>query len=458
MPSPNQEFERLKKTKHLISSRLPGLGINKRQEIIRLLYEISKREDIQPARVFPATYPKQFSQFKQYLLKRRLPRAYLHNEISKPYLPKLELDPADSPNLRKRKFYPNQIIIEKSVQSSFLARQFRKAFPRTVFKEIESLKGYLQKTRKFTIADYNNRRDIVFIIKERYDFFKPCPCTQGATGCGYHIFNLGLGCIFECTYCYLQEYVNSPGIILPANIDLFFNAFTAYKRPGMRIGTGEFSDSLMLDHITEYSRSLIDFFSRHTEVTFEFKTKSNRTVNLLKARHNGNIVVSWSLNPQRIIDENEFLTTSLKERLDAAARCVEAGYRVGFHFDPVFCFSGWEREYGRVLELVFNKIKTRHIAWLSLGTLRFKPPLKKIIEARFPQNKILDEELLLGYDNKLRYTYNLRYNIYKSLLRMMRQHAKHLPVYLCMEEKSMWRALNQNGSGRALKPQLINPG
>ena len=68
-----------------------------------------------------------------------------------------------------------------------------------------------------------------------------------------------------------------------------------------------------------------------------------------------------------------------------------------------------------------------------MGTFRFKPELKYIIENRFPENEILDEELLPGYDNKLRYPSSLRYDIYKSMLDMFKKHSKKLPIYLCME-------------------------
>ena len=210
----------------------------------------------------------------------------------------------------------------------------------------------------------------------------------------------------------------------------------------MRIGTGEFSDSLMLDHITEYSLPIIEFFSKHKNALFEFKTKSSNIENLLKAKHGGNIVASWSLNPQRIIDKNEFFTARLNERIKSAEKCIKAGYKAGFHFDPVIYFKEWKKEYANVIDLLFSRIKPRDIAWISIGTFRFKPELKPIIENRFPDNKILDEELLLGYDNKLRYPYGLRYNMYKFLLNALKRHSKKVPVYLCMEEISMWKDLN----------------
>ncbi|MCX5716064.1 MAG: hypothetical protein NTV07_04280 [Candidatus Omnitrophica bacterium] len=281
------------------------------------------------------------------------------------------------------------------------------------------------------------------MIEEKYDFFKGCPCTKGAPGCGYHIFNLGFGCIYECTYCYLQEYTNCPGIVLPVNLDSYFAVFAKYKRPGMRIGTGEFTDSLALDHITQYSLPLVELFSRHLDTTFEFKTKSANIANLLGQKHHGNIVVSWSLNPQAVVEKNEFYTASLNQRLKAALECVRAGYRVGFHFDPMIYHKEWGKGYQGLVNKLFDVIPAKKIAWISLGTLRFNPALKPVIEDRFPVNKILNEELLMGFDNKLRYSPHVRLFIYENMLYWIKRRAKNLYTYLCMEDNNIRKALKK---------------
>jgi len=438
-----KQFDILRWAKETVEFCFPHFGMNKRREIKRLLYEISKRENISPEAILGGTDFRSFAKVKTYLLKRRFPYAYCHNELGRPYLPKIELNPKACVAKKKRlSFYPKNIFVEAAAKKSHLAEKFKKSFPDSTFIEIKTLKDYASRQkRRFKIKDYNNRRDALFIVNEKQDFFKMCPCTKGAYGCAYHIFNLSFGCIFECTYCYLQEYTNSPGIILPANFDKFFDTFNSYKKRGMRIGTGEFSDSLMLDDLTQYSAALIDFFNKHRDVLFEFKTKSDKIENLLKLKHSGNIVVSWSLNPQRIINENEFFTSTLTERINSASRCAQAGYRLGFHFDPVIYFKGWEKHYERVVEMLFAKIMPKDISWISIGTLRFSPGLKRIIEMRFPDTGILNEELVLGYDNKLRYPHSIRYNVYKTLIQKMQKYSGKLPIYLCMEDKSIWRDL-----------------
>ncbi len=435
-----RESSRLKSAEAIVRENFPRFGVNKKQEITRLLYEISKKEGIEPEYILEEEGSLQdYPRLKKILLERRYPLACQDQPDLKTYLPKLQFlgSPLNSALAENKKFYPRKVFIEKSVASSGLAARFKGFFSKADFEEIGSFKEYRARNNDSGTADYNKRQETVFIVRENYDFFKKCPCTKCASSCGYHIFNLGFGCIYECTYCYLQEYTNTPGIILPANMEDFFDAFNAYKREGMRMGSGEFTDSLALDCWTGYSLELIEFFKQHPQVAFEFKTKSVEVDNLLKTKHAGNIVVSWSLNPQTVIDENEFFSSSLAQRLAAAKRCAGCGYKVGFHFDPIIYFSGWQDEYERLIESLFAEINPKDIAWISLGTLRFRPDLKTVIEKRFPENKILDEELLLGYDNKLRYSDKMRYGVYSYMISAIRGHSNDIELYLCMENKKM---------------------
>lgn len=443
-----RESARLKSAETLVEAEFRHFGVNKAREITRLLYEIAKREGRAPAEIAGRDAPREYHPLKTYLLKRRYPLASSCGRPFKPYLPKLEFGPDDRAPLQKKKFYPRRVIVEKKAAASMLAARAKKSFPEAGYLEIESLKDYRRLNGGTgRLQGYNNRRDDLFIVSERYDFFKRCPCTGGAYGCGYHVFNLGFGCIFDCAYCYLQDYANFPGIFLPANTEDFFEAFRRYGKKGMRLGTGEFTDSLALDRLSGYSIPIIEFFRGREDVIFEFKTKSAEIHGLLAAGHSGNIVVSWSLNPQNVIDTSEYFTASLEERLDAASRCEKAGYRLGFHLDPVIYYRGWETDYERLLDMLFQKVSSRSVAWISLGTFRFRPSLKQAIERRFPHNTILDEELIPGYDGKLRYLPEVRRGIYAKILSILRRHSRGLNVYLCMEERSIWKSLNMQMPG-----------
>jgi len=132
-------------------------------------------------------------------------------------------------------------------------------------------------------------------------------------------------------------------------------------------------------------------------------------------------------------------TATLNERISAAIRCVESGYRVAFHFDPIFHYRDWETDYYPIIDLIFEKIDHDAIAWISLGTLRFHPSLKPIIERRFPETFILSGELVHGDDGKMRYPRMIREDIYRKMASAIQAHAESVPLYLCMEPALVWK-------------------
>jgi len=421
---------------HYVEQNFAQFGTNKRNELARLLYEIAKREhkDFQDVLApFPSS-KRRFSDLKQYLLRRRFPHI-VPAQLQRQRFPQLNIDPSNRVELKKNlEIAPNQFFIEESVKDTALAQRLWRKFPQAKFYYISSYKEHIRQC-KFTLKDYNERLGTFYVIREEYDFYKPCPCSIKSVSCGYHVVNLGSGCAFECTYCYLQDYLNSPGIVLPANLEDFFEKFRRYKQD-IRVGSGELTDSLLFDHITEYSPLIVEFFKQYPKSMFEFKTKSNNIQNLLKVKPAGNIVVSWSMNPQKIIGTTEFYTASLAQRIEAAIQCMRAGYKIAFHFDPMIYYPEWEQGYHDLIEQIFERIDPRCIVWISLGTLRMTPRLKKIIENRFVDNTILDEEFLLGYDGKFRYSFEVRTAMYKKIKEWLEKYLDGDLIYLCMEEKN----------------------
>ena len=346
-------------------------------------------------------------------------------------------------------FVPEKIYIEKNAKNTYLAKQLQEKFPQAEFEPINYAWEYI-KNNKFNLPDL--KKPYIFVVKERWDFIKPCPCTKNHIGCNYWILNLGFGCPYDCSYCFLQQYANFPGIMLPANLDDFFGRFDELARKikfPIRIGTGEFCDSLALDNITNYSNQLINFF-RKKEVFFELKTKSNNIENILKTKSAKNIIISWSINPQAIIDTEEFTVATLNERVQAAGKIQAAGYSLAFHFDPIIHTPNWQKLYQQAIGKLYENLKPP-FKWISLGTLRGTRKLKNVAEMRFANSNIFYGELLLGSDKKLRYPNFLRKEIFKFIYKTIRSYDQNTPVYLCMEDKDCWGAINTriNSSSQA---------
>ena len=210
-----------------------------------------------------------------------------------------------------------------------------------------------------------------------------------------------------------------------------------FDRP--RIGSGEFTDSLVFDDITQYSAQLVPFFRKRPQWQFEFKTKSTNIGGLLQVGGCENVVVSWSVNAAPITEKAEHFTPKLTARLQAACEVARAGYRLGFHFDPVVIYEGYRQDYARVVQEMADTLPHDKIAWISVGTLRFSRELKKQIETRFVQNTILDGEFLLDFDGKMRYSAAQRVEVYQFLVPLLRKTFPQAVVYLCMEDPHISR-------------------
>ena len=414
---------------------LPALGINKKRELLRLMYEIAKRDGQSPADVLPAEKNLNFERAKKQLLRKRYPISFSTAPKSAFYLPKLELDPAHRADLTPRPFYPQHIYIEESVRESGLARRARDMFPKAQFHSWDG-------KERVGSAHFSRRTDTLVIHREKYDFLKPCPCSSGNAGCGYNLINLGFGCRFECEYCFLQQYQNLHAILLPANVQDFLDKIDGasfrkgpFDRP--RIGSGEFTDSLVFDELTQYSAQIVPFFRARPHLQFEFKTKSVCIEGLLAQGGAENVVVSWSVNAAQFIERVEHFTPSLPQRLQAARRVAQAGYRLGFHFDPVVPFAGWQEAYAQAAEQIAQSVPADKVAWISVGLLRFSRELKKAVENRFPDNSILDGEFLLDFDGKMRYPESLRQEAYHYFVPLLRKLFPKAVVYVCMEKAGM---------------------
>lgn len=423
------------KVNKYVDEHFDYFGQTRRNEVSRLLFEIAKREN-QDWQKIVSDYQKEptnFNDFKKYLIKRRFP--LLSNQRFKISLPKLDVNSGYRVKLSKREILLKNVYIEKAVKDTDLANRLKTKFPEANFEIINFYRDHV-KNSQFGIADYNRRLDSFYIIEEKFDFYKKCPCSSRSVSCSLHIMNFSSGCAYECSYCFLQDYINSPGIVIPANLEGFFEEFKKYKQD-VKIGSGELTDSLVFDHITEYSPRIVDFFKDYPSSVFEFKTKSDNVDLLLKQEGIPNVVIAWSVNPQNIIDNVEHYTASLEERLTAAEKCVQAGYRVAFHFDPIIYHKGWEKGYSNLVNQIFDRIPEKAMETISLGTLRMTPRLKTIIENRFPDDRILDEEFMLGHDKKLRYSHKVRANIYGKMKEWISKRSQSINPYLCMEEKLM---------------------
>lgn len=332
---------------------------------------------------------------------------------------------------------PSSVWVERSALDFPMVERVRALLPGVPWYVVEH-------AREAECSDFAEGKQRLVLARRHGSFLQHCPAgTPGLVCCNYLVVQLGANCPFDCSYCFLQEYLaTSPALKLFVNVadalEEVEDVLRAHPQRRLRIGTGELIDSLALDHISGHSEMLVPFFARHPNAVLELKTKSAAVEGVLAQPAAENIVVSWSLNAPSVIAGDEPGTASLAARLAAAARVQAAGFRVGFHFDPLLAFPGWEEEYEQVIRELEATVDARRVAWISLGHLRLTPGLKDRIKERGRASWVLWGELVPNADGKLRAWRGLRVKMYRQLLRRLRAWDERIPLYICMEPAGVW--------------------
>ena len=119
-------------------------------------------------------------------------------------------------------------------------------------------------------------KSVLYLTYNRGAFIKNCPGTRSYTCCGYQILHVGTYCDLDCTYCILQSYFHPPVLQYFVNhSDLFKELETAFADNTIhRLGTGEFTDSLIWELWTDLSNRLVPAFAAQNSAVLELKTKT----------------------------------------------------------------------------------------------------------------------------------------------------------------------------------------
>lgn len=338
-----------------------------------------------------------------------------------------------------------KIYISESSKNSEVAERVQMLYSKNIIEFVSDEFVHLQKG-SMSAQEFDLSKKTLLLAEFKGQFFKRCPgATQKKTltCCNYHVLNLGSQCNMNCSYCYLQSYLNSKMSIIYTNIEQALSELEQmiadFPNHPFRVGTGEVMDSLSLDLVSLYSRKLIHFFKQYPRWTLEFKTKSAQVEQFLDIEGSSNIVVSWSINPPFIINSEEHGTARFEDRLQAAEKCRDRGYKLAFHIDPMIYHSDWKQNYNFLVEELTTRFKPEDVQVVSIGTLRFQPEQRHMMKERFGLNSLVSSaEMFPSEGNKLRYDATLRGEMLQFVYKKLKAHSEKWNAFFCMETPETW--------------------
>jgi len=349
----------------------------------------------------------------------------------------------------------DRVYIHEDSRASALASRVREVFaPEKI--EFVTSRPFPKVEGELSAAEFARSKRHLFLTTFKGKFFKRCPGSRpGLACCNYFVLNWGLQCDMNCSYCYLQTFINTPVLTVYTNLADALDELRALNMSEhvLRVGTGETVDSLSLDELTLYSHDLITFFKDFPKWQLEFKTKSAKVEQFLNVEHSGNVIVSWSVNPQNIISSEEHLTASLDQRLAAAAACLAKNFKISFHIDPMIWHQEWRESYGTLVDAIARRFTPQQVPYMSVGALRFQPEQRGIMRERFGlKSHVTQAETFPSPDGKWRYDGTVRQEMFQFVIDRFRGHDPEWRIFMCMETPETW--LKTTGSSPFKKNEM----
>ena len=169
-------------------------------------------------------------------------------------------------------------------------------------------------------------------------------------------------------------------------------------------------------------------------------TKSSNIDLLVKTVVTKNLFVSWSLNPQLFIDNEEHGTASLDQRISSARRLSDKGILIGFHFHPIVFYENYEKDYSDVVKKVMTTFEPSEKAMISMGTLTFIKPAIQKLRSTGLSSKVLQIPMADAV-GKSSYTREIKAQIFNQVYSQFYHWHDRVFFYLCMEESAVWESV-----------------
>lgn len=284
------------------------------------------------------------------------------------------------------------------------------------------------------------KRELTLIeTQDDHQILGSCPVASSKTRCcNLKTLDAIRNCGFDCSYCSIQSFYYDDRIYFDGKLEEKLEKLQLDPNQIYHIGTGQSSDSLMWGNRDGLLDKLFAFARKNPNAILELKSKSANTKDLLTLDIPPNVICTWSLNTQTLIDNEEHHTAGLEERIKAAERVAAKNRLVGFHFHPMVIYDGHQAEYQDIAHSLMNRFAPEQLAMISLGTLTFIKPVLKKIRARDFKSKILQMpmvEIAGKYSYPLEQKEELFKTFYQSFSAEWRE---KVFFYLCMEDPALW--------------------
>lgn len=326
-------------------------------------------------------------------------------------------------------------------ESNLVGREFKKQ----AFAKLDALllKFKQQPTRyqgkpELPLA-YRRSKVEVGRSQDQDKIFGMCPVQSTKTVCcNLRTIDAVKNCGFGCSYCSIQTMFTKEEVQFDLNFSEKLNQIALDANRYYHIGTGQSSDAMMWGNSHGVLDAMFGFARKWPNALIEFKTKSKKVKYFVEKQVPYNVVCSWSVNPDKVVNNEEHLTASFEERLKAARRIADRGIKVAFHLHPMVYYQGYREDYLAMVFEITRRFNPDEVLFVSFGTLTYPKPIIKKIRSHKIQSKILQMEMVLNPEGKMTYPDHIKVKLFGLGFQAFKPWHGKVFFYLCMEQPKFW--------------------
>lgn len=272
------------------------------------------------------------------------------------------------------------IYIEEDAESYPLSDEIRSSLPRAEVIPIHHYKDVFDRP----IANVPPAL-ILAVKKDSFLYDGSQNCQAFGSPKAYYALP-AMGCPFDCQYCFLKGMYPTANIVIFVNVDDCLTEIREKAKEGpAQVSLSYETDLMAIDHLTGFVSKFAAFAPEVPELVLEIRTKA---ANLDFPSPSPNLVFSFTLSPQGIIDRFEKKTPGLSARIAAVKAAQEAGFAVRLCFDPMILTPGWRKMYTDFFDRIRAEVDFSNVRDVSVGSFRIPKDYLKNMRKNYGETEI----------------------------------------------------------------------
>jgi len=317
-------------------------------------------------------------------------------------------------------------------------RQMRNQLMSAVSASIQVTRSRIKQYSEVPLVAPKRNPQRISIAESDRKVLGDCPVySEKLVCCQLKTIDAVQNCAFGCSYCTIQTFYGDE-VSIDGRLKEKLKSAVFEPEKFHHVGTGQSSDALVWGNKGGILDDLMDFARDNANVLLEFKTKSSNIKYFEEHQVPQNIVCSWSLNTETIVNNEEHFTARLDKRIASARKIADLGIPLAFHFHPIVWYEGWKEEYSELAQRVLATFKPEEVLFVSFGSVTFIKPVIQKLRASGHQSKMLQMEMVPDPHGKLSYPDDVKVEIFQTMVDLFKPWDKKVFQYLCMERAYFW--------------------